>query len=86
MCGGSGEWGVGEDDFSALECWLEGEGMRRFLCCLCVQYMCLFFFDMSMEMNMRVVACEWMDGLDADPITSLFISFDMNSSSMVVFE
>lgn len=45
--------------------------MRRFLCCLCVQYMCLFFFDMSMEMNMRVVACEWMDGLDADPITSL---------------
>lgn len=59
--------------------------MRRFLCCLCVQYMCLFFFDMSMEMNMRVVACEWMDGLDADPITSLSISFDMNSSSMVVF-
>lgn len=41
---------------------------------------------MSLEMNMRVVACEWMDGLDADPITSLFISFDMNSSSMVVFE
>lgn len=35
---------------------------------------------------MRVVACEWMDGLDADPITSLFISLDMNSSSMVVFD
>lgn len=78
--------GVGEDDCLPLSVWLEGEGMRRFLCCLCVQYMCLFFFDMSMEMNMRVVACEWMDGLDADPITPLFISLDMNSSSMVVLE